>query len=235
MHPMVQTRTIVLIVLFCSMFNFLFGQTADWPNLSKYREANAALAEEINEGRRVVFMGNSITEAWPLRSPAFFTNPSFICRGISGQTSPQMLLRFRSDVIDLNPAVVVILAGTNDIAENTGPITIQGIMDNIKSMTELADQHGIKVILCSVLPAIDFPWRVGLDPAKKIMELNALIKTYARTQNIPYVDYYTAMVDEQGGLKVPEYTTAKDLVHPNAHGYSQMEALLRPQLAAIME
>lgn len=172
-------------------------------------------------------MGDSITEFWKPNDSTFFSANSFIDRGISGQTTPQMLLRFRQDVIDLKPSKVVILAGINDIAENTGPITVQQIMDNIISMTELAQTHNIKVILCSVLPANAFYWNPKLQPADKVIELNQRIKTYAQKHNITYVDYYTSMVDDNKGL-LKKY--GEDGVHPNLEGYKKMEALLLPFL-----
>lgn len=228
-------RQICTTFILCFMFNFLFGQNQDWPNLEKYRTANESV-KPLRPGEfRVVFMGNSITEGWPKHRPEFFTNSEYINRGISGQTTPQMLIRFRPDVIELKPSVVVILAGTNDLARNTGYIPLERIMGNIKSMTELARAHGIEVVLCSVLPAIDFPWRSGLEPAEKIIALNAMIKSYAKEMDIHYVDYYGPLVDSEGGLKVPDYTTANDLVHPNAKGYELMEAQLLPVLAELKQ
>ena len=207
-------------------------------NFEKYAIANEKVIDSPNNGNRVVFMGNSITEAWPLRSPDFWKNKDFICRGISGQVSAQMLLRFRSDVIDLEPRVVVILAGTNDIAENSGYISLEKITDNIKSMAEMAEYHGIKVILCSVLPAIDFPWRPGLDPADKIIALNTMLKSYAIKKGYPWVDYYGEMVDMEKGLKVVAIRHpmpyGDDLGHPNATGYQIMENLVEQALEKVM-
>ena len=150
--------------------------------------------------QRVVFMGNSITEGWGQKGLDFFDNPNYINRGISGQTTPQMLVRFRPDVIDLKPAVVVILAGINDIAGNTGPMTLEAIANNIKSMAELARANDIQVVLSSVLPAFDFPWRPGLNPAQKVIQLNKMIKTYADQKQMIYLDYFSAMVDDRNGL-----------------------------------
>ena len=194
----------------------------DWPNLARYREENSRLAQPAPGEKRVVFMGNSITEGWINKSPAFFAGRPYINRGISGQTTPQMLIRFRPDVIDLKPAVVVILAGTNDIAGNTGPSTAEMIMGNIASMAELAEANGIKVILCSVLPAYDYPWRPGLNPDRKIPELNAMIKAYADRKGFIYLDYFSAMADSRNGLK-DELTY--DGVHPDEDGYKVMEPL----------
>jgi len=146
-------------------------------------------------------MGDSITEFWKVNDGAFFNSNPFIDRGISGQTTPQMVLRFRQDVIDLKPSVVVILAGINDIAENTGPITLDQIMGNIISMVELAKANNIKVVLCSVLPANQFNWNPKIKPAEKVIALNEMIQNYATKNNITYVDYYTAMVDDQKGLQ----------------------------------
>ena len=155
----------------------------------------------------------------------------YVNRGISGQTTPQMLVRFRADVIGLKPAVVVILAGTNDIAGNTGPSTIEMIMDNIVSMTELAQANGIKVVLSSVLPVFDYPWKPGLNPAEKIAALNKFIKNYADKNGIVYLDYYSSMVDERKGLK-DEYTS--DGVHPNEAGYKVMEPLAEEAIEKVL-
>ena len=206
----------------------------DYANFGRYQAANKTLPELCSNEKRVVFMGDSITAGWVKKSPEFFTGNKFIGRGISGQVTHQMLLRFRSDVIELKPKAVVILAGTNDIAQNSGPVTLEAIAANIKSMAELAQQNGIKVILCSVLPAKDYPWRAGKNPLSNIPKLNALIEAYAIEHNIPYVDYYSAMEDGHGGLKVPEHTAAEDLVHPNTNGYEFMEALLKPVIDAVL-
>ena len=200
----------------------------DWnefANTSRYDKTNLELKLHTTAHNRVVFMGNSITEDWLKIRPEFFDNKDYINRGISGQTTPQMLLRFRQDVVDLNPKVVVILAGTNDIAGNSGYISLESIIDNIKSMAEIANANGIKVIISSILPAIDYPWKPGLDPASKIIIINKALKAFSEENNFIYLDYYAAMVDDKGGLKVPEYTTANDLVHPNKNGYLVMEKL----------
>jgi lysophospholipase L1-like esterase len=184
--------------------------------------------ESVNQNqtpteKSVVFMGDSITEFWKVKSPNFFTENPFINRGIAGQTTPQMLLRFRQDVINLKPETVVILAGINDIAENTGPITLVQIMENIISMTELAKTNNIEVVLCSVLPANNFYWNSKLKPADKVAELNSLLKKYAKINKMKYVDYYTAMVDATSGLQ-KKY--GEDGVHPNFDGYKIMEKIL---------
>jgi len=176
----------------------------------------------LNTRNRVVFMGNSITEGWLNIHPEFFEGMPYINRGISGQTTPQMLIRFRQDVVDLNPSVVVILAGINDIAGNTGPSTLKMIMDNIKSMAEIARANNIKVVLSSVLPAYDFPWSPGLEPAPKVMRLNAMIKDYCMAQNHVYLDYFSAMVDERNGMDKKYH---EDEVHPNKMGYEVMAPL----------
>ena len=200
----------------------------DWntfANTSRYDKANLELKLHTKANNRVVFMGNSITEGWIQMRPEFFNNRDYINRGIGGQTTPQMLLRFREDVINLNPSVVIILAGTNDIAGNSGYISLESIIDNIKSMSEIANANGIKVIISSILPAIDYPWKPGLDPAPKIIIINKALKAFSEDNNFIYLDYYAAMADDKGGLKVPEYTTANDLVHPNKKGYLVMEKL----------
>jgi len=194
----------------------------DWPHLARYRAENEKLGLPVAGEKRVVFMGNSITEGWIYSSPEFFGGRPYIDRGISGQTTPQMLVRFRPDVIDLKPKVVVILAGINDIAGNTGPSTLEMIEANIASMSELAKVHGIKVVLSSVLPAYDFPWNPGVFPAEKILALNQWVKKYATDNGFIYLDYYSSMVDERKGLK-KEYS--EDGVHPNKAGYKVMEPL----------
>lgn len=208
----------------------LFGQKKeqDWPNLKEFRAANKDLAVPSAEEERIVFMGNSITIGWKIARPTFFSNPAYVNRGISGQTTPQMLVRFRADVVDLNPKVVVILAGTNDIAGNTGPSSLEMIMDNFKSMSEIAVANGIKVVLCSVLPAFDYPWRPGLDPANKIPALNAMIKDYADKNDFIYLDYFSAMDDGNNGLLE---ALTYDGVHPNEAGYKVMEPLVLEVIA----
>jgi len=194
----------------------------DWANLKKYEKNNTALLPLTIGEKRIVFMGDSITEFWSVINPDFFIGKPYINRGISGQTTPQMLVRFKPDVIALKPDVVVLLAGINDIAGNTGPSTIEMITDNIFSMAELAQANQIKMILCSVLPAYDFPWRPGLAPAEKVVTLNKMIKQYADTNGMLYLDYYSAMVDERNGLIV---IYSEDGVHPNKAGYEVMNVL----------
>ncbi len=224
-------KKLLVIVVFCVGYESSTQpkiNVYDYANFEKYREANMKLDPPAVGEERVVFMGNSITESWPVRSPRFFEENGFIGRGISGQVTHQMLLRFREDVIGLKPKLVVILAGINDIAQNSGYVPIEQTAQNIMSMCEIADQNGIKVIISSVLPAIDFPWNPGLQPAGKVVELNTILKNYANDKGFVYLDYYSEMVDENGGLKVPDFTSADDLVHPNENGYKVMESLLLP-------
>jgi len=202
----------------------------DFAGLHRYAAANATLAPM--EKGRIVFFGDSITDAWVRNGGKFFPGKPYVNRGISGQTTPQMLVRFRQDVIDLHPAAVVILAGTNDIAGNTGPSTLEMIEDNLTSMAELAHANGIHVILASVLPAADYPWRKGLEPAPKIKALNQWIADYCAQKKFAYLDYYTAMAGPDGGMK-PGISI--DGVHPNAAGYAIMEPLAETAIAKAMK
>ena len=198
---------------------------SEFANTGYYAKANLELKLHSKTENRVVFMENSITEGWVFMRPEFFENRDYINRGIGGQTTPQMLLRFRPDVVDLNPKVVLILAGTNDIAGNTGFTPLETIIGNIKSMAEIANANGIEVVISSILPAIEYLWKPGLNPAPKIISINKQLKAYAQQNNFIYLDYFTAMVDDNDGLKVPDYTAADDLVHPNVAGYLVMEKL----------
>ena len=202
----------------------------DFAGLHRYAAANATLAPM--EKGRIVFFGDSITDAWVRNGGKFFPGKPYVNRGISGQTTPQMLVRFRQDVIDLHPAAVVILAGTNDIAGNTGPSTLEMIEDNFTSMAELAKANNIHVILASVLPAADYPWRKGLEPAPKIKALNQWIADYCAQKKFTYLDYYTAMAGPDGGMK-PGISI--DGVHPNAAGYAIMEPLAETAIAKAMK
>jgi lysophospholipase L1-like esterase len=203
-----------------------YGLHNDWPNLKRYEDANEKLEALPADSNRVVFIGNSITDNWGnLIDPDFFKINPYICRGIGGQTTPQMLVRFREDVINLKPTAVVILAGTNDIAENTGPSKLENVFGNIVSMAELAKANNIRVVLCSVLPAYDFPWHPGLHPAERIVKLNEMIKKYADKNNIVYTDYYDVMVDNRQGLK--KELALDGVVHPNMAGYKIMEPLVK--------
>ncbi|MDX2413910.1 MAG: SGNH/GDSL hydrolase family protein [Bacteroidales bacterium] len=206
------------------------AQKKEFTNLKRYQEANEKLQALSKEENRVVFMGNSITDSWP---ESFFENKPYVNRGISGQTTPQMLIRFRQDVIDLKPGLVVILAGTNDLAGNTGPATLEMITNNIKSMCEIASANNIKVIICSVLPATIFPWRPEVpDPADKIIELNKRLRKYAKQEGHLYLDYYSDLVNSEKGLK-DEY--AKDAVHPNEAGYKVMGKLAEKVIGEIFK
>lgn len=217
MNCLNTVKSFVILIAFFFMIEQTFGQ--DWAGLNRYKEENRILASKENNGKRVVFIGNSITEGWASQNPAMFSD-GYINRGIGSQTTPQILLRFQQDVVDLNPKIVVILAGTNDIAENSGPITLEEILGNIRTMAELAKKNRIVVVLCSVLPAYDYYWRPGLNPDKKIPELNKMLKAYAGEAGHIYVDYFGAMADERNGLP-KKY--AEDGVHPTKKGYSVME------------
>lgn len=200
----------------------------DWAELARYRDANRSVAAPAAGESRVVFMGDSITDAWPQRSNEFFTGRPYLGRGISGQTTPQMLIRFRPDVIDLHPKVVVILAGTNDIAANTGPMTDEEIEGNLASMAELGKAHHIKVVLSSILPVsayhtspTDVP-QTTRRPMARIRAINDWMKKYAAEEGHVYLDYFPAMIDEKGMLRA-EFSA--DDLHPNAAGYAAMEPL----------
>jgi len=213
----------VAFIALCNLAT-LGAQTlpADWAALGRYRQANAELRPPAVGENRVVFMGNSITQGWATYFDSLFPGKPYIGRGISGQTTPQMLVRFRQDVIALHPKVVVILGGTNDIAGNTGPSTLEMIEDNLASMTELAQASRIRVVLASVLPVADYPWRRGLDPAPKIVALNAWIRQYAARAGAVYLDLHTPMADEHNGMKAD---LSGDGVHPNAKGFALMSPL----------
>jgi len=205
----------------------------DYAELYKYKAANQKVPKPAPNENRVVFLGNSITEAWANVDSAFFAKNNFIGRGISAQTSPQLLVRFRRDVLELTPKVVVIHIGTNDVAENTGPYDPDFTLGNIKSMVELAQANGIKVILASVLPATKFEWRRALgDRSGMIVDLNQQIEAYAKQQNIPYVDYHSAMKNEQNGMDVD---IAEDGVHPTPAGYKIMENLVKSVIQKVLK
>lgn len=204
------------------------AQQGGWANLARYREANIALGAPAPGDARVVFMGNSITEGWAPYFATMFPGKQYVGRGISGQTTPQMLVRFRQDVIALRPAVVVILAGTNDIAGNTGPSTLEMIEDNLASMAELAQANGIRVVLSSVLPVWDYPWKRGVEPAPRIVALNDWMRRYAASRGMVYLDYHSAMADERNGLRAE---LSGDGVHPNEAGYRVMAPLAEAAIA----
>jgi acyl-CoA thioesterase I len=210
----------------------------DWAFLARFREADQELGAPKAGETRVVFMGDSITEGWGMKGSGgepdrgvFFPGKPYVNRGISGQTTTQMLVRFRQDVIELKPKVVVVLAGTNDIAENTGKMTLEETEGNVASMSELARANGIRVVLCSVLPASDFRWHPGLEPAPKIRALNEWMRGYAGKNGFVYVDYYSHMVNGEGGLKSE---LSPDGVHPNAAGYAIMAPLAEAGIAAAL-
>jgi lysophospholipase L1-like esterase len=213
----------------------------DWPNLERYRNANAQVVAPPKKEDRVVFMGDSITDAWVQpRFGGFFPGKPYIDRGISGQTTPQMLIRFRPDVIALRPKVVLILAGTNDLAGNTGPMTVAQIEDNLRSMAELAHANKIRAVLASVLPVSNYghdregqpiDMRIKRQP-EKILELNAWIKRYSAEKGLVYLDYFSAMVDEQGLLKKD---ISEDGLHPNAQGYAIMGPLAEKAIQSALK
>lgn len=204
----------------------------DWANLARYRAANDTLHAPAAGEQRVIFYGNSITDIWAQFFPTMFPGKPYIGRGISGQTTPQMLVRFRQDVIALHPTVVVILAGTNDIAGNTGPSTLGMIEDNLRSMTELAKANGIRVVLSSVLPVYDYRWKPGLEPAPKIVALNTWIRQYAASVGAVYLDYYPSVVDARGGMRAD---LSPDGVHPNKAGYLIMAPLAEQAIAEALK
>lgn len=213
-------------------FEIWMNTKDDWANLAYYQKENCELPQPSKNEHRVVFMGNSITEGWTGHSPEFFHGKPYINRGIGGQTTPQMLIRFKQDVVNLQPEIVVILAGTNDLAGNTGTSTNQMIIDNISSMAEIAKANGIKVILSSILPVYDYPWRPGLFPSQRIIEINEWMQSYCKANDHIYLDYFSAMVDERNGLP-KKY--ANDGVHPTKEGYSVMEQLVEQAIAKAQE
>lgn len=192
----------------------------DWAALTKYQKENEILPLPAKREKRVVFLGSSIFEFWKQKDPEYFNRNNYVDRGISGQLSPQLLIRFRQDVINLKPKAVIILAGSNDIAGNTGHVTIDKIMDNIKSMAELARLHHIKVILCKYLPVYEYPWNKRIKAADSIVKLNEQIEAYGKERNYTVLDYWTPLVDERKGQRA-ELTV--DGVHPNLAGYKIME------------
>jgi lysophospholipase L1-like esterase len=212
-------KRLITLAAVCLMAISANAQQKEWANFKRFKEANA----EVTTAPKAVFMGDSITEGWARIDADFFKNNNFVGRGISGQVTSQMLVRFRQDVLELNPKYVVIMAGTNDIALNNGPIELKNVLDNLKSMCELAKFHKKKVILCSVPPANRFGWRKELKPADDIIKLNEMIKEYAASAKIPYVDYHSAIKDSENGLPA-QY--AKDGVHPNLECYKIMEEIV---------
>lgn len=211
---------------------FVQAQNKDWANIRRYDASNKEIVQQPNDGKRVVFLGNSITEGWVEKHGEFFTNNGYIGRGISGQTSYQFLVRFREDVINLHPKLVIINAGTNDVAENTGPYNADNTFGNIVSMVELAKANKIKVILTSILPAAGFGWNKSItDAPEKIQAMNKRIEAYAKANKIPYVNYYDALVEGNGLPK--KYS--KDGVHPTVEGYEVMEAMIQIAIKKVVK
>jgi lysophospholipase L1-like esterase len=217
-----------LLPALCLLAPLAAGAQDDQADPAHFAAENAALGAPADDEARVVFLGDSITAGWSDAMPTFFEGRPYIERGIGGQTTPQMLARFRADVVELEPAAVVILAGTNDIAGNTGPVTNKMIQDNLASMAEIATANDIRVILASILPASDYPWSPGLQPAGRIAAINSWIRSYAAENGHLYLDYYSALVNDAGGMQAA-YTT--DGVHVNAAGYAVMAGLAEASIA----
>ena len=208
------------------------SKSLDWANLARYEDYNLKVGLPKKDERRVVFMGDSITEEWSNLYPEYFTEKGYINRGIGGQTTPQMLIRFKPDVVDLKPEIVVILAGTNDIAGNTGPSNAKMITDNIFSMAEIAKAYQMKVVLSSILPVYEYDWaREIKDPPSTIQAVNDALKQYASDHGLIYLDYFSSMVDERQGLN-SDYTS--DGVHPNESGYTLMSSLAEEVLSELL-
>lgn len=204
----------------------------DWPNLAKYREANENLKNSSSGGDRIVLVGDSITEGWTEFNPEFFQENNMINRGISGQTTPQMLIRFKQDAVHLNPKIIIINGGTNDIWGNTGPSTPEMIIDNLCSMAEIAAKNDINVALSTILPVYKYPERDDIiDPPKTISLINSVLLDYCKKNGLTFLDYYTPMVDEKKGLN-SDYGT--DGVHPNKAGYNVMENVVREAIPGIV-
>lgn len=208
-----------LFMMTCAAASAQTEEHKDWAKFYRYEQAN----DTVKVKPRAVFMGDSITDGWARKDPDFFYINGLVVRGISGQTTSQMLVRFRRDVLDLQPKYVVILAGTNDIALNNGLISLENILGNLQSMCDLARAHKIKPVLCSVLPADRFRWRKELKPAEDIVKLNEMIREYAKQEKIPYVDYHSALKDEKNALPAKH---AADGVHPNLDCYKIMEEIV---------
>ena len=208
------------------------NEELDWPNLNKYREDNEKLAAAENKGDRIVLIGDSITEGWSNFDPDFFTRNNLINRGISGQTSPQMLIRFKQDAIHLNPKLIIVNAGTNDIAANTGPSSPEMIIDNITSMAEIAMRHSINVALSTILPVEKYEWNKNVDDApERISKVNTVLKEYCESNNLVFINYYSAMVNGRRGLR-SEY--GNDGVHPTKEGYDVMAFVLKNTISGLV-
>ena len=226
-------RIITFLVFGLFMFGGPVAQSShkgkkQWAQYNRYETVN----KKMTQAPDVVFMGNSITDNWAKFVPQFFTDNNYAGRGISGQTTDQMLARFQQDVVELHPKVVVILAGINDIAQNNGPISNEAILGNIKSMCDIARANDIEPVLCSILPCDYFVWRKTIKPAPIVMEMNKLIKDYAQAKGYAYVDYYTPLATADGALK-PQYT--KDRCHPTVAGYEVMMPIVQNVLKPILE
>lgn len=227
---------VAIMLIFLHLFSAAPAQKkindnwSDWANFKKYAPENQQVPQRQKGEKRVVFLGNSIFEGWLRLRPEFFAGKPYYNRGISGQTTPQMLLRFYEDVLALDPAVLVLKAGINDIAQNTGPYDQQRTLNNLKAIAQLARINKIKVVLCSVLPASDFKWRPGLAPGDKVIALNREIQRFAEKDGYYYLDLYSAVVDDQKGMK-PEY--ANDGVHPTVEGYKVLEPLVEAAIRKV--
>lgn len=208
------------------------NEELDWPNLNKYREDNKKLVDTENEGDRIVLIGDSITEGWSNFDSGFFTKNNLVNRGISGQTSPQMLIRFKQDAIHLEPKLIVINAGTNDIAANTGPSSPEMIIDNITSMAEIAIRHSINVALSTILPVEKYEWNKNVDDApERISKVNTALNDYCASNNLVFINYYSAMVNDRKGLKS---AYGNDGVHPTKEGYDVMAFVLRNTIPGLI-
>lgn len=227
-------KKILLTAVVAAVAGLAGVQAKDWANIARYDASNKEIMAQKNDGRRVVFLGNSITEGWVKLRPQFFADNGFIGRGISGQTSYQFLVRFREDVINLDPKLVVINVATNDVAENTDVYDEDRTFGNIQTMVELARLHGIKVILTATLPADGIPWNAEItSTTDKIVKLNDRVREYAKKMKIPYVDYYSSMLADDGKALNPAYT--KDGIHPTEAGYEVMETLILPAVRKIVK
>lgn len=222
-------KILITAITMFAILPLVAKEKPDWAQLGRYVYQNA----QLEKAPDVVFMGNSITDCWADTVPEFFKENNYVGRGISGQVSSQMLVRFRQDVIDLKPKAVVILTGVNDIAENDGFMPNEGIMSNIESMCELAELHGITPILCSLLPCDHFYWlkNSNIYPAGRILQMNKMIKDYAKKKGYEYVDYHSVMTTEKGGIN-PAYS--RDLIHPNRKGYEVMMPIVKKAIDKVL-
>ncbi len=222
-------KRLLLLAALSLISTLTFAQRHDFAQWGRYHDANVELGAPAKGEKRVVLLGNSITDSWATMRPDFFKTNGLVGRGISGQTSYQFLLRFREDVVNLKPTLVVINYGTNDIAENTGAYNEDLTFGNVCTLVDIARANKIKVILTSCLPAEGFRWNPGItDSMQKIISLNARVKAYAKANKIPYVDYFSALLNEDGTGMKAEYALDYPGVHPNAAGYEVMESLILP-------